>query len=95
MNHRKVDKEIFVKTMSIFYYDYAKKSHYWLRDLIENHNDGKAEEFFAKVYESSFLSNPQQAEKLLKNFKPKNVKKLINDPAVELFLPIWGRIVMT
>ena len=91
VNHRKVDKEIFVKTMSIFYYDYAKKSHYWLRDLIENHNDGKAEEFFAKVYESSFLSNPQQAEKLLKNFKPKNVKKLINDPAVELFLPIWGQ----
>ena len=93
VNHRKVDKEIFVKTMSIFYYDYAKKSHYWLRDLIENHNDGKAEEFFAKVYESSFLSNPQQAEKLLKNFKPKNVKKLINDPAVELFLPIWGQYI--
>lgn len=93
VNHRKVDKEIFVKTMSIFYYDYAKKSHYWLRDLIENHNDGKAEEFFAKVYESSFLSNPQQTEKLLKNFKPKNVKKLINDPAVELFLPIWGQYI--
>lgn len=93
VNHRKVDKEIFVKTMSIFYYDYAKVNHYWLRDLIENHNDGKAEEFFAKVYESSFLSNPQQAEKLLKNFKPKNVKKLINDPAVELFLPIWGQYI--
>lgn len=93
VNHRKVDKEIFVKTMSIFYYDYAKMNHYWLRDLIENHNDGKAEEFFAKVYESSFLSNPQQAEKLLKNFKPKNVKKLINDPAVELFLPIWGQYI--
>lgn len=93
VNHRKVDKEIFVKTMSIFYYDYAKVNHYWLRDLVENHNDGKAEEFFAKVYESSFLSNPQQAEKLLKNFKPKNVKKLINDPAVELFLPIWGQYI--
>lgn len=93
VNHRKVDKEIFVKTMSIFYYDYAKENHYWLRDLVENHNDGKAEEFFAKVYESSFLSNPQQAEKLLKNFKPKNVKKLINDPAVELFLPIWGQYI--
>lgn len=90
-NHRKVDKEIFVKTMAIFYNDFAKANYFWLRDIVENSKQETAEQFFAKIYETSFLSNPQQAEKLLKNFKAKNVKKMINDPAVELFLPIWGQ----
>lgn len=90
-NHRKVDKEIFVKTMTIFYNDFAKANYFWLRDIVENSKQETAEQFFAKIYETSFLSNPQQAEKLLKNFKAKNVKKMINDPAVELFLPIWGQ----
>lgn len=90
-NHRKVDKEIFVKTMAIFYNDFAKANYFWLRDIVENSKQKTAEQFFAKIYETSFLSNPQQAEKLLKNFKAKNVKKMINDPAVELFLPIWGQ----
>lgn len=93
VNHRKVDKEIFVKTMSIFYYDYAKNNYFWLRDLVENSNKKTVEEYFENIYETSFLSNPQNAEKLLKNFRPKNVKKLINDPAVELFLPIWGQYI--
>lgn len=90
-NHRKIDKEIFVKTMAIFYNDFAKANYFWLRDIVENSKQETAEQFFAKIYETSFLSNPQQAEKLLKNFKAKNVKKMINDPAVELFLPIWGQ----
>lgn len=90
-NHRKVDKEIFVKTMAIFYNDFAKANYFWLRDIVENSKQETAEQFFAKIYETSFLSNPQQAEKLLKNFKAKNVKKMINDPAVELFLPFWGQ----
>ena len=65
-NHRKVDKEIFVKTMAIFYNDFAKANYFWLRDIVENSKQKTAEQFFAKIYETSFLSNPQQAEKLLK-----------------------------
>lgn len=93
VNHRKVDKEIFVKTMTIFYNDYAKNNYFWLRDLVENSNKKTVEEYFENIYETSFLSNPQNAEKLLKNFKAKNIKKLINDPAIELFLPIWGQYI--
>ena len=93
VNHRKVDKEIFVKTMTIFYNDYAKNNYLWLKDIVENTNNSNAESYFSKVYETSFLSNPKEAEKLLKDFKAKNVKKLINDPAVELFLPIWGKYI--
>ncbi len=93
VNHRKVDKEIFVKTMSIFYNDYAKNNYFWLKNIVENNNNGNADVYFSKVYETSFLSNPKEAEKLFKEFKTKNVKKLINDPAVELFLPIWGKYI--
>ncbi len=93
VNHRRVDKEIFVKTMSIFYNDYAKNNYFWLKNIVENNNNGNADVYFSKVYETSFLSNPKEAEKLFKEFKTKNVKKLINDPAVELFLPIWGKYI--
>jgi hypothetical protein len=92
VNHRKVDMEIFVKTMTIFYNDYAKDNYPWLKAQIENDNKiVKVEDYFSNVYEKSFLSNPEKAEKLLKNFKAKNINKMINDPAVELFLPIWGK----
>ncbi len=91
-NHRKVDKEIFVKTMTIFYNDYAKENYPWLKAQIENGNKSvKVEDFFSNVYEKSFLSNPESADKLLKNFKAKNINKMINDPAVEIFLPVWGK----
>lgn len=91
-NHRKVDKEIFVKTMTIFYNDYAKDNYPWLKAQIENGNKSvKVEDFFSNVYEKSFLSNPESADKLLKNFKAKNINKMINDPAVEIFLPVWGK----
>ena len=92
VNHRKVDMEIFVKTMTIFYNDYAKDNYPWLKAQIENDNKiVKVEDYFSNVYEKSFLSNPEKAEKLLKNFKAKNINKMISDPAVELFLPIWGK----
>ena len=98
-NHRKVDKEIFVKTMTIFYNDYAKDNYPWLKAQIENGNKSvKVEDFFSNVYEKSFLSNPESAEYLLllekiktNNFMAKNINKMINDPAVEIFLPVWGK----
>lgn len=88
-NHRRVDKEIFVRTMSVFYNDYAKDKYAWLKDVVENRYDNNPEAYFDEVYENSLLSNPAKAEKILKNFKAKQIKKLENDPAIELFANIW------
>jgi hypothetical protein len=92
-NHRRVDKEIFVRTMSVFYNDYAKDKYAWLKDAVENKYDNNPEAYFDEVYESSLLSNPTKAEKILKNFKAKHIKKLENDPAVKLFANIWNQYV--
>jgi hypothetical protein len=88
-NHRRVDKEIFVRTMSIFYNDYAKENYTWLRDIVKKDYNDNAEAYFDYVYENSLLTSPEKADKVFKNFSKKNIKKLEKDPAFKLFTPIW------
>jgi hypothetical protein len=88
-NHRRVDKEIFVRAMSIFYNDYAKENYTWLRDIVKKDYNDNAEAYFDYVYENSLLTSPEKADKVLKNFSKKNIKKLEKDPAFKLFTPIW------
>ena len=88
-NHRRVDKEIFVRAMSIFYNDYAKENYAWLRDIVKKDYNDNAEAYFDYVYENSLLTSPEKADKVLKNFSKKNIKKLEKDPAFKLFTPIW------
>jgi hypothetical protein len=88
-NHRRVDKEIFVRAMSIFYNDYAKENYAWLRDIVNKDYNDNAEAYFDYVYENSLLTSPEKADKVLKNFSKKNIKKLEKDPAFKLFTPIW------
>lgn len=88
-NHRRVDKEIFVRAMSIFYNDYAKENYAWLRDIVKKDYNDNAEAYFDYVYENSLLTSPEKADKVFKNFSKKNIKKLEKDPAFKLFTPIW------
>ena len=88
-NHRRVDKEIFVRTMSIFYNDYAKENYTWLRDIVNKDYNDNAEAYFDYVYENSLLTSPEKAAKVFENFSKKNIKKLEKDPAFKLFTPIW------
>ena len=88
-NHRRVDKEIFVRTMSIFYNDYAKENYTWLRDIVNKDYNDNAEAYFDYVYVNSLLTSPEKAAKVFENFSKKNIKKLEKDPAFKLFTPIW------
>lgn len=88
-NHRRVDKEIFVRTMSIFYNDYAKENYTWLKDIVNKDYNDNAEAYFDYVYENSLLTSPEKAAKVFENFSKKNIKKLEKDPAFKLFTPIW------
>ena len=88
-NHRRVDKEIFVRAMSIFYNDYAKENYAWLRDIVKKDYNDNAEAYFDYVYENSLLTSPEKAAKVFENFSKKNIKKLEKDPAFKLFTPIW------
>ena len=83
-NHRLVDKEIFVRTMSIYYNDFAKNHYDWLVQDFSKSKKQSIEDYFASVYEASFLTNPKQVEKLLAGYKSKNYKKIGSDPAVML-----------
>lgn len=83
-NHRLVDKEIFVRTMSIYYNDFAKNHYDWLVQEFSKSKKQSIEDYFASVYEASFLTNPKQVEKLLAGYKSKNYKKIESDPAVML-----------
>lgn len=83
-NHRLVDKEIFVRTMSIYYNDFAKNHYDWLVQEFSKSKKQSIEDYFASVYEASFLTNPKQVEKLLADYKSKNHKKIESDPAVML-----------
>lgn len=88
--HRKVDSAIFVRTMTIFYNDFAKDNYLFLRDKI---NTIPIENYFADIYEKSILTHPSKMQKLLKNYSRRKVKKIINDPAIELLSPIWGEYI--
>ena len=83
-NHRLVDKEIFVRTMSIYYNDFAKNHYDWLVQEFSKSKKQSIEDYFVSVYEASFLTNPKQVEKLLAGYKIKNYKKIESDPAVML-----------
>lgn len=83
-NHKKVDRDIFVRTMTIFYNDFAKDRYVWLKKNIESGKYDNAEAYFADVYNSSLLSNPKKAEKLLKKYKRKKAEELMEDPMVEI-----------
>lgn len=83
-NHRLVDKEIFVRTMSIYYNDFAKNHYDWLVQEFSKSKKQSIEDYFASVYEISFLTSPKQVEKLLAGYKSKNYKKIESDPAVML-----------
>lgn len=83
-NHKEVDRDIFVRTMTIFYNDFAKDRYVWLRKNVESGKYDNAEAYFADVYNSSLLSNPKKAEKLLKKYKRKKAEELMEDPMVEI-----------
>lgn len=83
-NHRLVDKEIFVRTISIYYNDFAKNHYDWLVQDFSESKKQSIEDYFASVYEASFLTSPKQVEKLLADYKSKNYKKIESDPAVML-----------
>ena len=83
-NHKEVDRDIFVRTMTIFYNDFAKDRYVWLRKNVESGKYDNAEAYFTDVYNSSLLSNPKKAEKLLKKYKRKKAEELMEDPMVEI-----------
>lgn len=89
-SHQKVDSSVFVSTMLIFYNDFAKDNYYFLRNKIGN---SSVSEYFANIYRKSILNNPDKIKDLLQNYKRKNYKKLMNDPALEFLSPIWGQYV--
>lgn len=88
--HRSVDSSVFVSTMLIFYEDFVKDNYYFLRNKIGN---SSVSEYFANIYHKSILNNPDKIKDLLKNYKRKNYKKLMDDPALEFLSPIWGQYV--
>ena len=89
-SHRSVDSSVFVSTMLIFYEDFVKDNYYFLRNKIGN---SSVSEYFANIYHKSILNNPDKIRDLLKNYKRKNYKKLMDDPALEFLSPIWGQYV--
>lgn len=93
VSQRVVDSTIFVKTMVIFYNDFAKDNYSFLNNRIEKTYKGNAEKYFAEVFAQTILTNPQKAEKFLTDFKKKDYKKLLNDYAIELLSPIWGEYI--
>ncbi len=90
-SHRLVDSTIFVRTMTIFYEDFAKQHLSYLSENVSSNNS--PQEYFSNIYKQSMLNNPNNMIKTLKNFKRNNYKKLSNDVAVELLSPFWGHYI--
>lgn len=89
LNHSIVDKEIFIKTMSIFYEDYAKANNPWLREKVEKKHKGNPEKYFEEIYNKSILSDEKKTMKLLSKFSE---KKALKDPAIEIFSYIFNDV---
>ncbi len=89
LNHSIVDKEIFIKTMSIFYEDYAKANNPWLREKVEKKHKGNPNKYFEEIYNKSILSDEKKTKKLLSKFSE---KKALKDPAIEIFSYIFNDV---
>lgn len=89
-SQRIVDSTIFVKTMLIFYNDFAKNNYTFLRERISKNYKGNAEKYFGEVFSKTLLTNPKKIEQILSNYKKKDSKKLLKDASIELLSPIWG-----
>ncbi|MFV0500475.1 MAG: S46 family peptidase [Bacteroidales bacterium] len=89
LNHSIVDKEIFIKTMSIYYEDYAKANNSWLREKIEKKHKGNPDKYFEEIYNKSILSDEKKTMKLLSKFSE---KKALKDPAIEIFSYIFNDV---
>ncbi|MDY0054077.1 MAG: S46 family peptidase [Bacteroidales bacterium] len=89
LNHSIVDKEIFIKTMSIFYEDYAKANNPWLREKVEKKHKGNPNKYFEEIYNKSILSDEKKTMKLLSKFSE---KKALKDPAIEIFSYIFNDV---
>lgn len=89
-SQRVVDSTIFVKTMLIFYNDFAKNNYTFLRERINKNYKGNAVKYFSEVFANTLLTNPKKIEQILTNYKKKDSKKLLKDAYIELLSPIWG-----
>ena len=89
-SQRVVDSTIFVKTMLIFYNDFAKNNYTFLRERINKNYKGNAVKYFSEVFANTLLTNPKKIEQILTNYKKKDSKKLLKDASIELLSPIWG-----
>ncbi len=90
-SHRFVDSTIFVRTMCIYYEDFAKE-HYAF--LSQNVSSSKSpQDYFSNIYKQSMLNNPDKMMKMLKGLKKSNYKKLNGDVAIELLSPLWGHYI--
>jgi Peptidase S46. len=87
--HYKVDRDIFIRTMQIYYNDFAKQNYSWIKQKVDMSFGGKETDYFAYVYDNSFLANFDKCNKMLKHFK---AKKVLKDPALELLSSIYGNV---
>lgn len=92
-SQRVVDSTIFVKTMLVFYNDFAKDNYTFLRERINKNYKGDAGKYFSEVFAKTLLTNPKKAEKLLNNYRKKDYRELLDDMSVELLSPIWGEYI--
>ena len=90
-SQRKVDSTIFVRTMAIYYNDYLKANNIYpfINEKVEKKYNGVSENYFAGIFSSSLLSNPQNAERFFANYKAKDYKKLLKDSSMEFLVPIF------
>lgn len=87
--HKKIDRDIFVSTMNIFYQDFAKDNYPLLRSRVERNFKGSSKDYFEYVYDKSMFSDEKKSIKALSKF---NTKKISKDPAVELFDMVWTEV---
>ncbi|MBR1769055.1 MAG: S46 family peptidase [Bacteroidales bacterium] len=92
-SQKAVDSTIFVRTMTIFYNDFAKDNYTFLSERVNKTYKGNAEKYFAEIYSKTLLTNPKKIEKILTDYKKKNYKKLLDDAAIELLSPIYGEYI--
>ena len=79
--HSIVDRAIFIETFT-----YLCKAGFGGFVANKDVDAAKIEEMLGKIYDKSILTSEKDMMKLLKNYKAKDAKKILKDPAVALYL---------
>lgn len=85
-----IDKEIFSSIFQMYYNNLSDEYHPEIFKMVEKKFHGDFSKYADYIFDKSFMTSKDKADKFLDNFKKSKYKKLQKDPALVLALSVYN-----